>query len=65
MRQDTINEIFKRQKPGFTSMPRHDLPIIAITQTLDNDTYLAEALFFPKVARYAADGNGSDCGVFA
>jgi ATP-dependent Clp protease ATP-binding subunit ClpC len=33
-------------------MPKHNLPIIALIQTLENDTYLAEALLFPEALRF-------------
>jgi ATP-dependent Clp protease ATP-binding subunit ClpC len=33
-------------------MPKHDLPIIALIQTLENSTYLVEALLFPEALRF-------------
>jgi ATP-dependent Clp protease ATP-binding subunit ClpC len=33
-------------------MPKHNLPIIALIQTLENGTYLAEALLFPEALRF-------------
>jgi ATP-dependent Clp protease ATP-binding subunit ClpC len=33
-------------------MPKHNLPIIALIQTLENGTHLAEALFFPEALRF-------------
>ncbi len=36
-------------------MPKHELPIISITQVLENDTVIAEALFFPETLRLGDD----------
>jgi ATP-dependent Clp protease ATP-binding subunit ClpC len=33
-------------------MPKHNLPIIALIQTRENGTYLAEALLFPEARRF-------------
>jgi ATP-dependent Clp protease ATP-binding subunit ClpC len=33
-------------------MPKHNLPIITLVQSLENGTYLAEALFFPEALRF-------------
>src|SRR5262245_44455789 len=33
-------------------MPTLELPIIAITQTLENDIFLVEALFYPEITRF-------------
>lgn len=37
-------------------MPQHELPIITVTQTLENELHLAEALFFPETLRFNDDG---------
>jgi ATP-dependent Clp protease ATP-binding subunit ClpC len=36
-------------------MPKHNLPIIAVIQVLENDYHLAEALFFPEALRFQDD----------
>src|SRR5262245_43189189 len=36
-------------------MPIYHLPIITITQTLENDVFLAEALFYSEVTRFHVD----------
>src|SRR5262245_4024039 len=36
-------------------MPIYQLPIITITQTLENDTFLTEALFYSEVTRFNVD----------
>ena len=33
-------------------MPRYDFRLTTIIQTFENDTHLAEALFFPEVSRF-------------
>jgi ATP-dependent Clp protease ATP-binding subunit ClpC len=33
-------------------MPKHNLPIITLIQSFENETYLAEALFFPEAIRF-------------
>src|SRR5262245_39892043 len=36
-------------------MPKHNLPIIAVIQILENDYQLAEALFYPEALRFHDD----------
>ncbi len=36
-------------------MPKHDLPIIAVVETLENTGCFAEALFFPEILRFDFD----------
>lgn len=35
-------------------MPKYEFRLATIIQTLENDTHLAEALFFPEVSRFDA-----------
>ncbi len=36
-------------------MPKLDFRLLAITQSFENDFYLAEALFYPEVSRFGSD----------
>ncbi|MCI0486711.1 MAG: AAA family ATPase [Blastocatellia bacterium] len=36
-------------------MPKYDFRLTAIIRALENDTFIAEALFFPEVSRYGDD----------
>jgi len=36
-------------------MPHHNLLLTAVVRALDNETFLAEALFFPEFSRYGVN----------
>ncbi|HZS03912.1 MAG TPA: AAA family ATPase [Blastocatellia bacterium] len=38
-------------------MPKHDFLFTAVVQSLENDNYLAEALFFPEISRFRTNSD--------